>query len=110
MNSEVGQWLLSRTPFGCLVRTVLILFAVLIIPIWGFDQYLHWRAAQPSQASHPSPPAVAWHGPVFQLELSRPFLAVAVVALVVAVIVFVALLPGTVCPRPAARKPSISGQ
>src|SRR2546430_8460997 len=31
VNSEVGQWLLSRTPFGCLVRTVLILFAVLIL-------------------------------------------------------------------------------
>src|ERR1700704_1448316 len=77
MNSEVGQWLLSRTPFGCLVRSVLVLFAVLIIPIWGFDQYLHWRETQHSQPAMPSGPSL----PAIHLDYGRPLLALSAIVL-----------------------------
>jgi hypothetical protein len=83
VNGEVRGCLMSTWLGGCVV-SILIGFAIVIVPLWSFDQYLHWRAAQPSLASHPGPPAVAWHGPVVQLDLGHPLLALAAVTLLVA--------------------------
>jgi hypothetical protein len=76
VNSEVGQWLL---------RVVLILFAILIVPIWGFDQYLRWRATQPGQPAMPAGPRL----PAIHLDYGRPMLAAATIALSVLLVLAV---------------------
>ncbi|MBJ7597063.1 hypothetical protein [Candidatus Nephthysia bennettiae] len=76
---------MGSTPVGCLVRCAVLLFTPVVLALWGFEQYLRWRAAQGQPAGAAGPgPSIA-----LRVEVGRPL---TVLGVLLALIVTMALI------------------
>src|SRR5207245_2104400 len=72
-------------PLGCLIRCVMLLLTPIVLALWGFDQYLHWQAAQARMgASAASSPVIT-----IRVDFGRPLTALALLMAVVAAMALV---------------------